>query len=151
MTLKETIGRGAKALALLAAVATPLLLAETASARPSGVPAGSPLLPGVEDDVPDRCAADVASTQEELDIRQDRNDWALQCGYITPAVYKYLYQNFWVWKYVSFAKNDRDNGYPLWRPEDFGQLQKDVKGAFVNCGKPADVRLFTMCKAPNDG
>lgn len=99
----------------------------------------------------DRCVADGATTEADLSIRQARNDWALQCGYITQRIYDYLYQGNLSWKFVSFARNDREDGYPLWRPEDSGQLEKDAGGHFLRCEKPEDVRFFTMCTVPTDG
>lgn len=148
MTLRKRFTAVAKALVLVGALPAFSLLA---SAQPSAVTSETPLPPDVVDDVVDRCGVEMPTTPEEADIRQARNEWALQCGYITPAVYGFLYKNFWVWKFVSFAKNDKPTGYPIWRPEDFDQLKRDANGVFVSCGKPADVRLFTLCKAPNDG
>ena len=149
MTLrKKRFAAAAKALVLVCAVPAFSLLA---SAQSSPVTSDSPLPPDVVEDVVDRCGVEMPTTPEEADIRQARNEWALQCGYITSSVYQFLYKNFWVWQFVSFAKIDKANGYPIWRPEDFDQLKRDANGVFVSCGKPADVRLFTLCKAPNDG
>lgn len=97
-----------------------------------------------------------AWTQEAINIRRDRNSWSLQCGYISRKTHDRLYfetdprtgvtTRLDQWKFVSYAKNDPANGYPLWRPEDYELLKKDENGVFSRCEKPADVRPFAFCK-----